>query len=189
LLEAAETRMGTDRSDRFTIHLGDLVLVKEGEGLTFAELRVREILRKVRALAVEYYALTGKPLGVTGEIAEFEAAEKLGLRLADARTPDYDAIRETDQGIQHIQIKGRAMATPQKPKPGQRMPRIKTGARCDSVLLVILDNEDLQPWGMWEAPYSKVLELLARGGKSRERGALSVREFQRNAEAVWTRHS
>jgi len=34
-----------------------------------------EILADVRALAVEYYELTGKPLGVTGEIAEFEASE------------------------------------------------------------------------------------------------------------------
>ena len=49
--------------------------------------RVREILATVKPLAAEYYRLTGKPLGVTGEVAEYVAAEILGLVLADARTP------------------------------------------------------------------------------------------------------
>jgi hypothetical protein len=49
--------------------------------------RVREILAMVKPLAAEYYRLTGKPLGVTGEVAEYVAAETLGLVLADARTP------------------------------------------------------------------------------------------------------
>lgn len=31
--------------------------------------RLREILAQVRVLAAEYYRLTGKPLGVTGEVA------------------------------------------------------------------------------------------------------------------------
>ena len=41
--------------------------------------RVREILTAVKPLAAEFYRLTGKPLGVTGEIAEYVAAEILGL--------------------------------------------------------------------------------------------------------------
>lgn len=32
--------------------------------------RVREILAAVKALGAEYYRLIGKPLGVTGEVAE-----------------------------------------------------------------------------------------------------------------------
>jgi hypothetical protein len=40
--------------------------------------RVREILATVKLLAAEYYRLTGKPLGVTGEVAEYVAADKLG---------------------------------------------------------------------------------------------------------------
>ena len=43
--------------------------------------RVREILAAVKPLAAEYYRLTGKPLGVTGEIAEYIAAKLLGLEL------------------------------------------------------------------------------------------------------------
>jgi hypothetical protein len=40
--------------------------------------RVREILATVRPLAVEYYQLTARPLGVMGEFAGYVAAEYLG---------------------------------------------------------------------------------------------------------------
>jgi hypothetical protein len=96
--------------------------------------RVREILSIVRPLAAEYYRLTGKPLGVTGEVAEFIAAECLGLELAVARTAAYDAVRNTSNGPVHIQIKGRVYG--EESKPGQRIGRIKPGAHCEIVLLV-----------------------------------------------------
>src|SRR5271166_5200400 len=54
------------------------------------EARVRNILAKVKPLAAEYYRLTGKPLGVTGEVAEYVAAQLLGLQLAPPRTKGYD---------------------------------------------------------------------------------------------------
>jgi len=147
--------------------------------------RVRDILAAAKQLAVEYYALTSKPLGVTGEVAEYVAAQALGLKLAIARTPGYDAIRETPSGTVRIQIKGRAYG--EKAKPGQRMSRIKLDAECDVVLLVLLDNRTLDPREMWEAPFSKVKERLALPGKSRARGALGVSEFKRfcGAEKVW----
>ena len=69
--------------------------------------RQREILAEVKRLAAEYYRVTGKPLGVTGEIAEFAASEKLGLDLADARTAGYDATRQVNGREELVQIKGR----------------------------------------------------------------------------------
>lgn len=45
--------------------------------------RVREILAAVKPLAAEFYRLSGKPLGVTGEIAEYVAAE-ISTRLTIA---------------------------------------------------------------------------------------------------------
>ncbi len=145
------------------------------------EARVREILATVKPLAVEYYHLTGKPLGVTGEIAEYVAAETLGLTLVPARTVGYDALR----GTERIQIKGRAYG--KNAKPGQRMGRIKTDAPCDIVLLVVLDNTTLDPREMWEAPIKSVVERLAHPGKARERGVLGVAEFKRLplARCVW----
>ncbi len=144
------------------------------------EERVREILAAVRPLAAEYYRLTGKPLGVTGEIAEYVAAEILGLTLTPARTEGYDALR----GAERIQIKGRAYGV--DAKPGQRISRIKADAPCDSVVLVLLDNATLEPREIWQAPFAAVAACLARpGSKSRERGALGVAEFKRIARRVW----
>jgi hypothetical protein len=150
--------------------------------------RVREILAAVKPLAAEFYRLSGKPLGVTGEIAEYVAAEKLGLELAPPRTEGYDAIRHTPDGPIRIQIKGRAFGA--DAKPGQRLSRIKTGAPCDLVLLVLLDNATLEAREMWEAPYPVVVGLLERpGSRSRERGALGVSEFKRVARRVWSQQA
>lgn len=146
--------------------------------------RVRAILAAVKPLAAEYYQLTGKPLGVTGEVAEYVAAELLGLELAPPRTAGYDAIRETPNGPERIQIKGRAYG--EDAKPGQRLGIIKRGADCDTVLLVLLDNLTLEPREMWEAPYQAVESRLdVPGSKARERGALGVQEFKRIARRVW----
>lgn len=146
--------------------------------------RVREILKTVRPLAAEYYRLTNKPLGVTGEVAEYVAAELLGLALAPARTAGYDAVRQTPHGEQRIQIKGRAFG--EASKRSQRLGTIKRGADCDTVLLVLLDNRTLAPVEMWEAPYPAVVACLDRpGSKSRERGALGVSEFKKLGERIW----
>lgn len=52
---------------------------------------VGKLIDTARRLAVEYHALTGRPLGITGEVGEYEAARLLGLELAPARTAGYDA--------------------------------------------------------------------------------------------------
>jgi hypothetical protein len=142
--------------------------------------RVREILAEAKRLAVEYYRLTGKPLGVTSEVAEYVAAGTLGLKLAPPRTTGYDALR----GSERIQIKGRAHG--KKTNSGQKMGRIRTDGACDSVLLVVLDNATLEPREMWEAPFALVVERLAQpGSKARARGVLSIPEFTRIARLVW----
>lgn len=146
--------------------------------------RVREILAAVKPLAAEYYQLTNKPLGVTGEVGEYIAAEYLDLTLAPPRTAGYDAIRRSANGDERIQIKSRAYG--KDAKPGQRLGTIKRGADCDIVLLVLLDNVTLEPREMWEAPYRSVEERLdVPGSNARKRGALSVSEFKRMARQVW----
>ncbi|MHB1330051.1 MAG: hypothetical protein ACYC2K_17770, partial [Gemmatimonadales bacterium] len=74
------------------------------------------ILADVKLLAKRYLALTGRPLGVTGEVAEFEAVRLLGLQLAPVRQSGWDAF-DPATGIRY-QIKGRVL----KPDsaPGQR---------------------------------------------------------------------
>ena len=66
--------------------------------------RIVAILAQAKKLAQEYRVLTGKPLGITGEVAEYEAARLLGVKLTPARHAGYDA---TDGDGRRFQIKGR----------------------------------------------------------------------------------
>lgn len=148
--------------------------------------RIREILAAVKPLAAEYYRLTSKPLGVTGEVAEYVAAELLGLDLVPPRTAGYDALRHTLAGPQRIQIKGRAYDP--VARSSQRIGTIKRDGPCDVVMLVLLDNATLDPVEIWEAPFPAVVaRLIEPGSKARnERGALSVSDFKRLGRRVWS---
>lgn len=148
--------------------------------------RTKEILSAVKPLAAEYYRLTGKPLGVTGEVAEYVASELLGLELVPPRTAGYDALRQTVAGPQRIQIKGRAYDP--AARSSQRIGSIKSDGPCDVVMLVLLHNGTLDAVEIWEAPFAAVVGRLAEpGSKSRnERGALSVSDFRRLGRRVWS---
>src|SRR5262245_61505404 len=98
---------------------------------------VEKLLKQAKNLAKEYRALTGKPLGITGEVAEFYAAKLLGLELASARESGYDAKMNEGKKIIRIQIKGRCVLN--SSKPGQRIGRIKLENNWDRVLLVLMD--------------------------------------------------
>ena len=142
------------------------------------------ILADAKALAKKYRKLTGKPLGITGEVAEFSAAKILGLKLAGARQSGYDAIRDENGRKIKIQIKGRCI--PANAKPGQRLGSILLDKEWDTVLLVLMD-EDLEVLSMYEATRSVIESaLLAPGSKARnERGALAVSKFKTIGHEVW----
>jgi hypothetical protein len=53
---------------------------------------VMALLADAKVLAQKYRALTGKPLGITGEVAEYEASRILGVELTPARQAGYDAV-------------------------------------------------------------------------------------------------
>lgn len=145
--------------------------------------RLFSLLRDVKLLAREYYELTGKPLGVTAEIAEYEAARHLDLELAPARQPGYDAIRKT-RGNRYLQIKSRCLASPSK--PGQRLGAIDLDKPWDAVLLVLLD-EHYNLIDIHEADRSAVSDALtAPGSKARnERGQLGVDKFKSIGKKIW----
>jgi len=128
--------------------------------------------------------LTGKPLGVTGEVAEYHAARLLGLDLAEARTQGYDATREADGKTERVQIKGRVILP--ESKPGQRLGTIKPDAPCDTVVLVLMD-EALEATEIFEADMADVRARLAvPGSRARARGSLGLGEFRRLARKVWS---
>lgn len=143
-----------------------------------------DLLGEVKRLARRYYELTGKPLGVTAEIAEYEAARLLDLELAPARTPGYDAIRRPAGRTELLQIKGRCILP--NSKPGQRIGKIDLKKQWDAVLLVLLDDR-FEPTAIFEANRLAVTQALtAPGSKARnERGQLGVTKFKSIGHKIW----
>ncbi|MEN8721247.1 MAG: hypothetical protein ABF335_00010 [Alphaproteobacteria bacterium] len=141
-----------------------------------------EILGRAKQAAVEYYQLTGKPLGITGEVGEYLVAELLGLELAEARMAGYDA---TDPIGRKIQIKARSIPS-SKRLSGQRLGSIKLDHEWDVVALVLLD-ELYEPQAVYEAERSAIeAALLKPGSKARnERGALAISKFISIGKQVW----
>jgi hypothetical protein len=150
--------------------------------------RTMEILREAKKLAQEYRKLTGKPLGITGEVAEYEAARLLGIEFTPARQAGYDAVEQSNGQTRHLQIKGRCILPGRK--PGQQVGSIDSLKQWDAVLLVLLD-ENFEAFEIHEAERANVLAALsAPGSKARnERGALAVSKFKSIAKLRWDRSS
>ena len=148
--------------------------------------RIFEILREAKALAREYRHLTGRPLGVTGEVAEYEAARLLDLTLADVRQPGYDASRERDGRRVRYQIKGRCFDA--GASKSQRLGKIRLDTEWDALLMVLMDT-NLDTVSIHEADREPIVAaLLKPGSRSRnERGALSVSAVKRLGRRVWSR--
>ena len=148
--------------------------------------QIEAALKQAKSAAKIYRRLTGKPLGITGEIAEFEAARILGLELSSARQPGYDAERRSGDHVVKVQIKGRRIS--KGAKPGQRIGSIRFEHDWDTVVLVLLD-EDFEPVKIYEAERGAVKEALEKpGSKARnERGALSVSKFISIGSLLWLR--
>jgi hypothetical protein len=145
---------------------------------------VMEILAAAKKLAQRYRTLTGKPLGITGEVAEFEAARLLRLKLVEARQAGYDATRMENGKLHRLQIKGRCV--PPGASKGQRLGSIDIKKDFDGVLLVLMDD-CFNATAMYEADRKSVIKAITRpGSKARnERGALSVGDFISKARKVW----
>lgn len=141
-----------------------------------------EVLERARQAAIDYYALTGKPLGITGEIGEYLTVRLLGLQLVDAREPGYDAIDSTGR---KIQIKARSIPKAKR-RTGQRLGSIRLDHSWDCVLLILM-NETFEPQAIFEAGRSALEQALTRpGSRARnERGALAVGAFIAIGDEVW----
>jgi hypothetical protein len=155
-----------------------------GRSQSAEEQRVFALLGEAKKLAQEYRGLTGKPLGITGEVAEYEAARLLGVALRPARHARYDAVDRASG--RRLQIKGRCILP--GCKPGQRMGSIDIEKEFDAVLLVLLD-ENFDAFEIHEADRAPgIAALAAPGSRSRnERGALGVNKFKSIGRLVWQR--
>jgi len=143
---------------------------------------LRNTVEKAIEAARCYHNITGKPLGITGEVGEFLAADLMGLKLTEARQPGYDAI--ADDG-RRIQIKARCILPDSS--GGQRLGSIILKHKWDTVMLILM-NRDFKPFSIYEAKKADIeRELIKPGSKARnERGALSISKFKSIASLVWT---
>ena len=150
--------------------------LSDGASEAVVSARVMAILADVKCLAQEYYELTaGRVLGVTGQIAEYEASKRLGLILAPPGTAGYNASR----GQELIQITGRRV--PSGKLKCQRIGGLDLGKRWHTVVLVMLD-EHFEPTAIYEATRSALevsLHRLEREAKERDRAkqGMAVSEF------------
>ena len=144
--------------------------------------QIGEIISRARAVAADYYRVTGKPLGITGEVGEYEAARCLNLELARARAAGHDA---TDSKGRRLQIKARSIPSGKR-HSGQRIGSIDLEKQWDAVILVLLD-ENFLPIDIYEADREAIEQALnAPGSKARnERRALAVTKFKSIGRRVW----
>jgi hypothetical protein len=141
--------------------------------LTETEQRVRTLSDQIR-------------VGITGEVAEYEAARILGVELTPARQAGYDAIEKSNGTVRRLQIKGRCLLP--GCRPGQRLGSIDREKDWDAVLMVLPDH-NFDALEIHEASRNAVLGALSEpGSKARnERGALSVTKFRSIASVRWRR--
>jgi len=148
---------------------------------------VDKLIAEARRLAVEFRRTTGKPLpGVSGEIAEHDAARLLDLEICKDRPGGYDAIGRGSRAGKRIQIKARVIFD--EDKAGQRVGQLKLDQDWDSVMLVIMD-EDYRAVEIYEADREDIREAMDATGASarKKRGAMTVARFKIIARLVWTR--
>ena len=145
-----------------------------------------KLISEARRLAAEYRRATGKPLGISGEIAEFDAADKLNLEICDERSGGYDAIGKGDREGKKVQIKGRAVFD--EKKSGQRVGQLKIEQEWDLIALVIM-NEDYDAVEIYEADRETITEAIDENKSSNrnKRGAMSLAKFKIIANLVWTK--
>ena len=146
----------------------------------------KKLISEARRLAAEYRKATGKPLGISGEIAEFDAADKLNLEISQEKAAGYDAIGKGSREGKRIQIKGRAVFD--EKKSGQRIGQLKIDQEWDLVVLVIMD-ENYDAVEIYEVSREIIMDALSESKSSNrnKRGAMSLAKFKIISNLVWNK--
>jgi len=147
---------------------------------------VDKLMVEARKLASEFRKTTGKPLGISSEIAKFDAARLMDLELVDQSKPGgYDAVGKGIRDGKLVQIKGRAIL--EEKKSGQRIGQLKVDQEWDCVMLVMM-NEEYEPIEIYEAERAELLDDLedTANSKRKKRGAMTVAKFKNLGKLVWS---
>ena len=150
---------------------------------------VDKLIAEARRLSAEYRKATGRPLGgVSGEIAEYDAARLMDLEICEPKPGGYDAIGRGKRAGMRIQIKGRTIFD--EGKTGQRIGQLKIEQEWDRVMLVLMD-ENLEAFEIYEAVREDIMQVVAdtRISNRNKRGIMSVAKFKAISHLVWTREN
>lgn len=150
---------------------------------------VDKLIAEARRLSAEYRKATGRPLGgVSGEIAEYDAARLMDLEICEPKPGGYDAIGRGKRAGMRVQIKGRTIFD--EGKAGQRIGQLKVEQEWDSVMLVLMD-ENLDAFEIYEAAREDIMQAVTDSNVSNrnKRGAMSVAKFKAISQLVWTREN
>ncbi len=114
------------------------------------------IISAVIKSAIKYEKLTGRKLGITGEIGEFLVCKKLKLKfLKNPQVAGHDAV---DTRGKKYQIKSRRVSH-QKGRIGRFSKH-----KFDFAILVVLD-ENYKILEIWKTSYKKLKPILDRNIK------------------------
>ncbi|NOX76295.1 MAG: hypothetical protein GXP17_06725 [Gammaproteobacteria bacterium] len=154
---------------------------------------VNKLMAEARKLAADFRRATGKPLGISNEIAVHDVIRLMKLVPAEPGAGGYDAIGTGECEGRRIQIKGRTVFTePSREKKGgkktgQRIGQIKMDQEWDSVMLILMDD-NYDACEIYEAAREAIVEASAEGSAKRaKRGAMSVARFKAIGALVWSR--
>lgn len=149
---------------------------------------IDKLMHETRQLAAKYRQTTGTVLPVTGEIARFDAAKALHLKLIEDPGSSIDAIGTGEREGKRILIKGRAIfdTTRSSPRIGQLNPE----QDWDLVELVLFD-EQYEAEEIYEATREEIAEAMLNKENSnrKKRGAMSIAQFKIIGQLVWTREN
>ncbi|NDE90128.1 MAG: hypothetical protein EB059_03180 [Alphaproteobacteria bacterium] len=138
------------------------------------------IIERARSVAADYYLTMGRPLGITGEIGEYDAVRLLGMTLAAARTAGYDAVKQDGT---KVQIKTRYLCEDIENR--RRVPTIKMTHSWDTTILVLLDK-NFNTRAIYEAQRDAIsTEISKLSDKAKARGAIGLRTFKKIAKQIW----
>ena len=146
---------------------------------------VDKLMLEARKLAANFRQATGKPLGISNEIAVHDVIRLMDLQPAPAGSGGFDALGQGSRAGKRIQIKGRTITS--DAKSSQRIGQIKQDQDWDSIMLILLD-ESYEAMEIYEAEREPLLDAVKQtSNKRRSRGALSVSKFKHIGQLVWQR--
>lgn len=146
---------------------------------------IDKLINETRRLAAEFKRTTGTMLPVSGEIARYDVAHQLDLRLNEDRNCGYDAIGNKQREGLRVQIKSRVIGD--SVKSGHRIGQLNPNGKWDIIILSLMNNE-FEPLEMYQLDHEEVAEALANSSEKRgKRGAISVAKFRIIGELVWTK--